>query len=923
MSHTKPLWGAEDQHARLAEEITSDNSLKEAPLRRDVRCLGRILGMVLQEQEGEALYNQVEELRKLATQYRESLDDTDAADEEALLEIEKFVAQLSVDETYRITKAFSTYFELTNLAETNHRKRRLRAARVISSKSAPPGSMDGTLERLKRSGMTPEDALQWLSKVMVIPTFTAHPTEVARRTVLYKRRQIAHQIEQIDWFPLTDQEASEREEAITAAVTELWQTDEVRRRAPIVRDEIRMGLDYYPHALIATIPQLYRTIANSFRAVYDYEVEPSQLPQVVKFGSWIGGDRDGNPNVTPESTREALQMARQTVIAHYIIQLEALIEQISTSLQRTGISEEFRAKYEEYADSSRLPEHLVRTRSQDELYRHFFSHVRQKLVATLNADNNGCYMSAKEFADDLQLASDSLNAFNGKRLSDFHIAPLIRQVQTFGFHLHTLDIRQHARVHAKAIAELTNGNATTLPSPSLPSPPSDETARLLETLRTIADLKRNYPPESITQYVISGAQSRQDVLSLIWLMQSCSIQVSATPNDPGIMPVPLFESIADLRNCPKICRELWQDPDFAPLLNSWGRKQEVMLGYSDSNKDGGMLTSTWEIFKAHRDLHIAARECDVKLRLFHGRGGTVGRGGGPTHRAITAQPPGGFEGELRITEQGEVLNWKYADSLVAGRNLELMVAAGLEALTRKGGWGAAIHQEWESTMDTLSQLAFNYYRENIVDNPDVLTYFEQATPVGELENARIGSRPSRRSARTNLEDLRAIPWVFGWMQSRHVTPAYFGVGYALQEFYNSNGKAALELFQTMLLQFPLFEDLIRNVETALAKADLRIAHRYAALVSDDKVRESVYTLLADELLRTKEMLLLITGQKYLLENNHTLTNSIKLRNPYIDPMSVIQGELLRRKRLGQGSEELNYSLGSTINGISSGLRNTG
>ena len=347
-----------------------------------------------------------------------------------------------------------------------------------------------------------------------------------------------------------------------------------------------------------------------------------------------------------------------------------------------------------------------------------------------------------------------------------------------------------------------------------------------------------------------------------------------------------------------------------------------MLGYSDSNKDGGMLTSTWEIFKAHKALHQVAEECGVKLRLFHGRGGTVGRGGGPTHRAIAAQPPHAFQGELKITEQGEVLNWKYADAIVAERNLELMIAAALEALTRSGGWGAQIEAEWEAAMDTLSEEAFRCYRAQIYDNPDILPYFEQATPVEELAHARIGSRPARRTERKGLEDLRAIPWVFGWMQSRHVVPGWFGVGTALERFLDAE-PANETLLQTMMQRFPLFEDLIRNVETGMAKVDLAIARRYAELMPDASLRERVFQLIAEEYHRTYRMLLRITGQAYLLETNPVLANSIKLRNPYVDPMSLIQLDLLRRKRAGESGEDLDYALAATINGISAGLRNTG
>jgi phosphoenolpyruvate carboxylase len=398
------------------------------------------------------------------------------------------------------------------------------------------------------------------------------------------------------------------------------------------------------------------------------------------------------------------------------------------------------------------------------------------------------------------------------------------------------------------------------------------------------------------------------------------------------MPVPLFESIEDLRRAPSVCRELWNRPDYRKLMATWDNWQEVMLGYSDSNKDGGMLTSTWEIFRAHRDLHTVAREAGVKLRLFHGRGGTVGRGGGPTHRAIFAQPMDSFDGQLRITEQGEVLNFKYADEVLAERNLELMIAASLDALARpnardpEGHFTGVLKPEWENALNQLSDLAYGYYREHILEDPGVLAYFEQSTPVGELENAKIGSRPSRRKASPSLSDLRAIPWVFGWTQSRLLVPAWFGVGFALEQYLSQPGSPVgsnLDLLQTMAREFPLFIDLLRNVEMALGKVDLATARLYSSLVKDLRLRERVYDLFDAEFHRTVRAILAILRQTELLEKNQVLAHSIRLRNPYVDPMHLIQVDMLRRKRAGEDTPEVNRAIAATISGISAGLRNTG
>ncbi len=916
----KPLWSTGSQQTRLQEVLSIDPAEKEIPLRRDVRLLGILLGEALQELEGEELFAGVEDLRRLASEYR-SADASDEERTEALKRLEDRVGELSIEQIYGLTKAFSIYFELTNLAEANHRKRRLRTARILTAQQAPAGSMEGTLLRLKKSGKTLNEVLALLNEVRVTPTFTAHPTEVARRTVLYKRRQIAHEIEQIDWLPLTDQEAREREATVMAAIVELWLTDEVRRRAPAVRDEIRMGMDYYPNVLFQTLPHLYLTMSEAIRRVYGVAIPAHALPKVVEFGSWIGGDRDGNPNVTADVTKQALQMARETALKLYISSVSELIEQVSVSTKQASVSVELQERASNYTAWIHLEETQLRSRSAYEVYRFYFAMVLQRLHATLQGTAEPSYQTSQEFEQDIYLAFCSLNDNRGERIATRYLAPLLRQIQTFGFHLHSLDIRQHARVHANALQQLMPSEQYGDKLQFIPTLSAD-CVQLLETLRTIALLKRTYPSSSIRQYVISGARSEKDVINLIWLMRTAGIQVEGSETDPGLMPVPLFESIEDLRNCPGVCKKLWDNAEYRKLIASWQGCQEVMLGYSDSNKDGGMLTSTWEIFKAHRSLHQIADECGVKLRLFHGRGGTVGRGGGPTHRAITAQPPGAFHGALRITEQGEVMNWKYADSLVAERNLELMAAAALEALTRSGGWGAMIEPEWEAAMESLSNRAFEHYRTHIAENQDVLTYFEQATPVDVLDNARIGSRPARRSAKRGLEDLRAIPWVFGWMQSRHVTPAFFGVGTALQMFLDED-PGHESLLQAMLQKFPLFEDLLRNVETALAKSDMLIARRYAALATNQSMADRVFEMLQQEMDKTITVLLRITGQKELLENNATLYQSIKLRNPYVDPMSLMQLELLKRRRGGIESEELNYALGATINGISSGLRNTG
>ncbi len=926
-----PLWATEDQEARLAE-LTANTSdpAKELPLRRDVRSLGILLGRVLVEQSGQNLLDVVEHLRRLLIEHRDSATPSNldpenrTGNEDGMAQARANIAHLSVEDAYRLTKAFSIYFELTNLAETNHRKRRRRAAGLRADHTPLAGSFRGTLLRLKAAGISLQQALAALHQIHVTPVFTAHPTEVARRTVLAKRRDIAGFLEDLDRLPLAVSDADEMEKQILAEITALWQTDEVRLSKPSVTDEIRIGLDPYPMTLFDTVPRIYAEMADSFREVYGVELQNHELPRVLSFGSWIGGDRDGNPFVTSDCTGDALQMARGVIIDHYLSQISKAIGLLSSSVRQIGISESLRQRMKVY-ESATLTAHRRRI-SQAEMYRLFLEIVEMRLRASRTIPAAPpAYSHCTEFASDLSLLRDSLRENRGARMAELAIDPLLRAVQTFGFHLHTLDIRQHARVLADTLSEFSSAAAGNLGQESGGKPPaavSERSRETMNTFRTLALLKQMYPPASIRAFIVSNTQSEQDILNVLRLAAICGVAAGNDKDDPGLMPVPLFESIEALRRSAGVMRRLWTSPEYSPLLNSWKRSQEVMLGYSDSNKDGGMFTSTWELHKAHHALHEAARECQVHLRLFHGRGGTVGRGGGPTHNAILAQPPGDFSGHIRITEQGEVLNWKYSDPVLAEWNLELMIAASLEALTRPGIGQAQQSPTWDDAMETMSQDAFAFYRKNIADNPDVLLYFEQATPVNELENVQIGSRPSRRSQSRGLEDLRAIPWVFGWMQSRHAVPAWFGVGYAVEKFSAASPHNA-RLLRQMMVHFPLFSELVRNVELAMAKADLTIARLYADLVEDRILGDRVFRLLEEEFLRTRNALLSITGQKELLEENAVLFRSIRLRNPYVDPMSLVQVDLLRRKRAGENTAALNYALGATINGIAAGLHNTG
>jgi phosphoenolpyruvate carboxylase len=924
MTPDPPFWAPESQVERLNELMAADPALKEAPLRRDVRSLGQVLGQVLREQEGDAFFEQVELVRTSAIAHREEYrnqtfdPNTPVAHGSPLGRAARLITGMPVHTAYRLARAFAIYFELTNLAETNHRKRRRRALLADREPRPQPGSFHGTLLRLQKAGVEFSQVMATLGRLEITPVFTAHPTEVARRTVLFKRRRIADALERLDQVPLALQDAVSLQSVIAAEITALWQTDEVRRRQPKVRDEIALGLDYYRTVILDALPGLYEELADSLYATFREPVHAADLNTLVRFGSWIGGDRDGNPYVTPDVTADALTLARDTILRRYLRSIEELVEKLSQSDLQAGVLPALQQRVQYYAAQLTTPDPSPPDKSAHETYRQLLTQLWRRLHATLDQpQSSDAYPSAADFRSDIALMHESLFEHAGERVARSYLDPLLRTIDTFQFHLHTLDVRQHARLHEQAVSDMAAiGTARA-------NETSDETRLVLDTLRRVAELQQRYPANAMNTHVISGADEAEDVRVLVRLAELSGVIVGAEGQDKRLMPVPLFESIADLRAAPDICRELWTSGDYQRLLNAWNREQEVMLGYSDSNKDGGMITSTWEIFRAHRALHDVARECNVRLKLFHGRGGTVGRGGGPTHRSILAQPLHGFDGKLKLTEQGEVMGWKYSDSVLAQRSLELMISASLEALIRQDVPAlqpAQPESAWDSAMNELSEIAFDCYRTHIADNPDLIVYFEQATPVQELALAHIGSRPAKRKQTSGITDLRAIPWVFGWMQSRHVVPAWFGVGTALQVFARDHGTNEL---QRMYNEFPLFNDLIGNVEIGMAKADLTIARLYSELVSDETIRSTVYQTLAEEFDRAHRSIIEVSGQSRLLERNPVLERSIRLRNPYVDPLSLVQVDLLRRKRAGIQDSWLDYALAATINGIAAGLRNTG
>ena len=607
MSSERPLWFPEDQAERLAELTGQSESAREQPLRRDVRNLGLLLGRVLRSQEGQDLYETEETLRRLAIRHREQLAaglTSARANQEALAllgEAQQLISGLPVQTAYLVTKAFATFFELTNLAETNHRKRRYRAARLQPDHADKPGSLRATLQRIRQSGLTGAQALQKLRLIDVIPVFTAHPTEVARRVFRFKRRRIGLLLEDLDRLPLTDARALDVEQRIEAEITALWQSDEVRRRRPSVSDEISMGLDHYQGSLVEPLPEFYRDFATAWQETFGQPMLPDDLPNVIHFGSWIGGDRDGNPYVTPECNQEALVAGKTLILGYYQQRLRHLARLLTVSTLRVAASPTLCQALQRYQEQFPALKDRLDRLPPAESYRRFCVLLGYRIEQTLdNPAGPAAYPAAGAFLADLEVMRISLRQNRAVNLADQLLSPLLRQVQTFGFHLHTLDIRQHAQVHRTACRELRSPAEETR---------SETTRELVATLQTLARLKQSSPPQAMRSYIISGAGSGADVRQLLWLMERAGIPVKGDPEakEPGMMPVPLFESIEDLRRAPAICRELWRDADFQPYLDSWNRMQEIMLGYSDSNKDGGMLTSSWEIYRAHRELHGGAR----------------------------------------------------------------------------------------------------------------------------------------------------------------------------------------------------------------------------------------------------------------------------------------------------------------------------
>jgi len=912
---------------------------KDLPLREDIRLLGRLLGDTLREQEGEDTFHLIEQIRQTAIRFRRDGDHLARQELESLLDL------LSPAATVAVIRAFTCFSQLANLAEDLHHNRRRRAHQLEGS---PPqeGSLAVALERAAAAGAGPKAIAEFFRDALISPVLTAHPTEVQRKSILDCLREISRLLSERDRMQLTPDEREANDDGLRREILTLWQTRILRELRLTVNDEIENGLAYYRYTFLTQLPRLYGEIEDLLRSRWPQAQIP--VSAFFRLGCWIGGDRDGNPFVTHEVTRHALRRQSATALDFYLEEVHRLGSELSQSLRIVTVSPELEAL------AGRAPDQSEHRR--DEPYRRALTGIYARLAATsrqLDQHDPGRaeiapadpYADAGEFVRDLGVIDESLVRHRGQRIARGRLRALRRAAQIFGFHLAPLDMRQHSGVHEQVVAELfrlgahrdgydrldeTGRRAWLLEELAVPrllrSPflsYSADTDKELRILDAAAELQRRYGAQSLPNCIISNSNGVSDVLEAALLLKEAGLLQPGERPRLSVNIIPLFETIADLRGCGDIMDALLSLPPYRRLLESRGGIQEIMLGYSDSNKDGGFLTSNWELYKAEVCLVEVFRRHGVKLRLFHGRGGTVGRGGGPSYQAILAQPPGSVQGQIRITEQGEVIASKYSDPEIGKRNLETLVAATLEA-TLVGRVDVLPDEgRYREVMDELSADAYAVYRELVYGTPGFVNFFRAATPITEIADLNVGSRPASRKKSDRIEDLRAIPWVFSWSLARIMLPGWYGFGSAVDRLIARRGEDALALLREMHAAWPFFRALMSNMDMVLAKSDLHIASRYAELVPDQALRQRIFAMIRDEMERTVAHLLRISGQRELLENNPLLARSFRNRRPYIDPLNHLQVESLRRFRAGEQDEKTRRAILLTINGIAAGLRNSG
>ena len=935
-----------------ARASKTDKRDSERPLVEDIRLLGRILGDVIRTQEGPEAYELVEQIRKLSVAFRRD------ADHEADKALKKLLKGLPGDRAVSVIRAFTYFSHLANLAEDRHHIRR----RAIHERAGhtQEGSIDVALQRLRWAGITPKSISDMLATSYVSPVLTAHPTEVQRKSILDAERDIAHLLTERDAIKaraaavnaakdaLTPKELAANEQQIRARVMQLWQTRLLRFTKLTVADEIENALSYYEATFLREIPKLYAELEEAL---------PGQpIASFLRMGQWIGGDRDGNPNVTAQTLEHALTRQSDVALRHYLTEVHYLGSELSLSAMLVPFGPEMQALAERSPDTN---EHR-----QDEPYRRALTGIYARLAATLKNLTGGDaarhavapqnpYTSAEEFLADLRVIEASLCSHHGEAVAAQRLHPLIRAVEVFGFHLATVDLRQSSDKHEEVVAELLTtarveknysqldehakqalllgllNDARPLRVPGADY--SEHAVSELAIFETAQRMLRTFGKQAIRHYIISHTETVSDLLEVLLLQKEVGLMRGTLDTEAhnDLIVVPLFETIEDLRNAAPIMRDFYALPGVAALMQRSGGEQDIMLGYSDSNKDGGIFTSNWELYRAEIALvelfDKLERSHGITLRMFHGRGGTVGRGGGPSYQAILAQPPGTVRGQIRLTEQGEVIGAKFANPEIGRRNLETLVAATLEATLLQPTKPAT--RAFLDAAAELSEASMDAYRGLVYDTPGFTDYFFGATPLKELAQLNIGSRPASRKALQKIEDLRAIPWGFSWGQCRLTLPGWLGFGSAVQAFLDkpdaAERKAALALLQKMYRQWPFFRTLLSNMDMVLAKSDLALASRYAELVGDSRLRKKIFAAIEAEWHRTADALAQITGEKNRLESNPALARSIRHRFPYIDPLHHLQVELIRRYREGKADERVQRGIHISINGIAAGLRNTG
>jgi phosphoenolpyruvate carboxylase len=912
----------------------------ETRLREDIRLLGRVLGDVLKRHEGAALFDVIEEIRQTATRFRREGKSDDAR------ALDRQLKRLSRDDTISVVRAFSYFSHLANLAEDQHQIRTQRELRRRGRNA--PGSLAETFAQLAARKVEPARIRQLLAHACVMPVLTAHPTEVQRKSILDTERAIAGQLDALD-DPARGERGAD-ETLLFALISTLWQTRMLRPQKLTVADEIANALSYWRTTFIPQLPRLYLELARRLHG--------AALAPFLRLGSWIGGDRDGHPHVDADTMRAALGAQAATVFEFYLAEVHALGGELSISALLAPPSEPLAALAQASPDAS--------PQRADEPYRRALTGVYARLQATASGlgldvrmraavGNAAPYAVAEHFARDLQVVADALAAQGNAHLADLRLVPLQRAVSAFGFCGATLDLRQSSDVFEAVVTEILAaaevcpdyrrlaesariqllarelGHARPLLSPHLAY--SERTRRELAVFDAARELRRKFGAQAIDTHIVSHTESLSDLLEVALLQKETGLLTGNELRGCALMVVPLFETIDDLQRAPAIMRELFVHPGLRSLLLPalGGRPlQEIMLGYSDSNKDGGFLASQWNLYRATQALVRLADENGIVLRLFHGRGGSVGRGGGPSFEAILAQPPGSVRGQIRLTEQGEIIQAKYADPRIGRHHLELLVSATLHAslLTERHRAAPA----YEAALDEIAQHAHRAYRGLVYETPGFAEFFFSATPIAEIMELNIGSRPASRKPTGRIEDLRAIPWVFSWGQCRLLLPGWYGFGSGVEAFLAADGSAQarrdrLRLLQQMLARWPFFRALTSNMEMVLAKTDLAIAGRYAALARDRVRGRAIFATIRAEWALTLRHWLAISGQKQLLESSPTLARNIRNRLPYLDPLNHLQVELIKRHRGGNradaSDERIRRGIHLTINGVSAGLRNTG